>query len=362
MFEARAWGNGSVLSSNKAAWMEKEEDRRKTSGASGWRTCMFIRDFSDKAKAEGRFTNLSDTKRILACMEEDGATQVGGKKVDRMWTEDNLSRYIGIAKRLKDGVLVLLQMWEAYEKRDVLVDGITNLRHVATSATTDEELEYVLTFSRLSKCQTTFCRKYCAARCFRLARIVRARVGAKRIGSVTVLLLSENIWQHNTPKYKNRLAFGKTGKSRVLFLEQRSGLRPKFVWRSPKGRDRRTPANIAKAILVRRGLFLHMKEKFPKLADVLDEYELPMFFTKEYGLTADGKKTPEFKPAEEAPDEENVNECELVMAPTSYESRRLLHAFCRRLSTNSFERTLCCMVEDASKTKVTVCRRSSDRS
>ena len=203
MFDARAWGEGSVLSSNKAAWMEKEEDRRKTSGASAWRTCIFVKEFADKAKAEGRFTNLSDTKRILACLDEGGATQVGGKKVDRMWTEDNLSRY----KRLKDGVLVLLQMWEAYEKRDVLVDGIGNLRHVATSATTDEELEYVITFSRLSKCQTTFCRKYCAARCFRLARIVRARVGAKRIGSVTVLLLSENIWQHNTPKYYKK-SFG----------------------------------------------------------------------------------------------------------------------------------------------------------
>ena len=110
MFDARAWGEGSVLSSNKAAWMEKEEDRRKTSGASGWRTCMFIKDFSDKAKAERRSPNLADSKRVLACMEAEGCTRVAAKSSGKMWTGDNVSRYLTIGKRLSDGPLRLLRI------------------------------------------------------------------------------------------------------------------------------------------------------------------------------------------------------------------------------------------------------------
>ena len=68
---------------------------------------MFIKDFSDKAKAERRFPNLADSKRVLACMEADGCTRVAAKSSEKMWTEDDVSRYLTIGKRLSDGPLRL---------------------------------------------------------------------------------------------------------------------------------------------------------------------------------------------------------------------------------------------------------------
>ena len=75
----------------------------------------------------------------------------------------------------------------------------------------------------------------------------------------------------------------------VLFMRQRAGIR-KTLAASRSKNEPRQPATVAKAILLMRYIFAYLKSSFPKLADVVEEFEGETFWRTFYGLDQHGMK------------------------------------------------------------------------
>ena len=88
---------------------------------------------------EGRHAILATPgKRLLASLRED---KVNGAN----WSEDTLGRYLQVGKRIEPQQLqALFMLWEATEQRNALIDNITVLRAITSTATTDADFAYVV--------------------------------------------------------------------------------------------------------------------------------------------------------------------------------------------------------------------------
>ena len=80
----------------------------------------------------------SPVQRLLASLIED---KVQGAN----WTEDTLSRYVLVGKRIEPPRLQeLFMLWEALEQRNALIDNVTVLRAIGATATTDDDFAYLV--------------------------------------------------------------------------------------------------------------------------------------------------------------------------------------------------------------------------
>ena len=80
----------------------------------------------------------SPVKRLLASLIED---KVQGAN----WTEDTLSRYVLVGKRIEPQRLQdLFMLWEALEQRDALIDNVTILRAITATAIADDDFAYLV--------------------------------------------------------------------------------------------------------------------------------------------------------------------------------------------------------------------------
>ena len=130
-----------------------------------------------------------------------------------------------------------------------------------------------------------------------------------------------------------------------LFLQQRCGLRTQLA--VPRSRnDVRTPANIAKALLIRRNLVIFMKKEFPKLNDVIAPYLDDTYLLDAYGIDTEGQRV---RPAREddAQDDDDSDDMEPDTSRlTSEESRRTLASYLKKLYAGKFEVAFCKMARD----------------
>jgi hypothetical protein len=58
--------------SKKLRGIDVEEAKRKVSGLSGTRRCMFLSEFSDQLVVENRFADKKGGERLIAALQEDG--------------------------------------------------------------------------------------------------------------------------------------------------------------------------------------------------------------------------------------------------------------------------------------------------
>ena len=78
-----------------------------------------------------------------------------------------------------------------------------------------------------------------------------------------------------------------------LFMEQRSGLRLALI--KPKSKsDARDPSNLARAILIRSNIYVHLHNTFPEINDVIAEFMDGSCYTKYYGIDTRGAMIPSF--------------------------------------------------------------------
>ena len=277
VFEFKAWGSGSTLTSNKAKQIDDDENRRQTLGMSSWRLCLFFADYLGELVAEGRAPGeKTDAKRLVKVMTEDGV------KVQR-WTEETLTRYIGLSKRVDvPSIRSLLLLWESRHARAGLVDTITVLRAFVGVTSDDNELLCIL---------------------------------------------------------------------RTAFLEQCAGLRNQ-IKSYTSNNDCRTPANVAKAVLIRHNLYIHLQKVFPKLEGFIKTFEIDAFVGRTYGVQADGHIDDSFVPDPDADgdgsddDDAAGDTAKLKDSLTSYQSRVLLGKLLKQLAKNKLERSLCCMAKE----------------
>ena len=74
-----------------------------------------------------------------------------------------------------------------------------------------------------------------------------------------------------------------------LFVQQRCGLRKSIDVSSR--RHLATPAQIARSILLRRTLWMHLDASFPELKSVIEPYKSSQFLFDKFGIDADGERT-----------------------------------------------------------------------
>ena len=127
-----------------------------------------------------------------------------------------------------------------------------------------------------------------------------------------------------------------------LFLQQRVKRR-KTINTSSKSVC--TPGGIAKALLVRRSLYLYLQDQFPELASVMAPYASYKSVLDKYGVDAHGMR----KANSRVPDEEDSGEEESTEKADdsgqmySIRSKMLLRQFCDSLAGHRHEKTLITM-------------------
>ena len=118
-----------------------------------------------------------------------------------------------------------------------------------------------------------------------------------------------------------------------LFLQQRAGIRKSLTCNT---RTELNGGTITKALLVRRNLFIHLKNVFPKCQDVIEQYASFEFYNMHRGVDLNGERGD--VPVD---DEDGSDADEAPEAPSSVQkSRKLLETFCSNLASNKYERTL----------------------
>ena len=128
---------------------------------------------------------------------------------------------------------------------------------------------------------------------------------------------------------------------RHLFLQQRAGIRKSLTCNT---RTELNGGTITKALLVRRNLFIHLKNVFPKCQDVIEQYASFEFYNMHRGVDLNGERGD--VPVD---DEDGSDADEAPEAPSSVQkSRKLLETFCSNLASNKFERTLAKMGKELS--------------
>ena len=116
-----------------------------------------------------------------------------------------------------------------------------------------------------------------------------------------------------------------------LFLQQRAGIRPFLTTHTKNVLNAGT---VTKALLVRRNIFIHLKNTFPK--DAIEPYAGLGFYSTYKGVDINGVRT-----STDMGDEEGSDTDETPEAPSSVQqSRKLLMTLCQNLATNRFEKTL----------------------
>ena len=138
-FEFRYNGTGSRSLTATLKLCENEDNLRSVLGLSGRRKVCVYADLVQMMLDEGRFTDGADVgDRLLKVLNEDGVSP--GKL-----NADTMKRYIHLGRRCgNDIVKNCLEKWEALNRRDSLVDGITVLRGVCSSTENDVELGTIL--------------------------------------------------------------------------------------------------------------------------------------------------------------------------------------------------------------------------
>ena len=138
-FEFRHHGSGSRSLTATLKLAENEDKKRSVIGLSGWRKVCLYFDLTQMMLDEGRFIDGADQgDRLIKLLTEDG---VSPGKINA----DTMKRYIQLGRRCgNDIVKNSLQKWEALNKRDSLVDGITVLRGVCSATENDVELGTIL--------------------------------------------------------------------------------------------------------------------------------------------------------------------------------------------------------------------------
>ena len=138
-FEFRYNGTGSRSLTATLKLCENEDNLRSVLGLSGRRKVCVYSDLVQMMLDEGRFTDGADVgDRLIKVLNEDGVSP--GKL-----NADTMKRYIHLGRRCgNDIVKSCLEKWEALNRRDSLVDGITVLRGVCSSTENDVELGTIL--------------------------------------------------------------------------------------------------------------------------------------------------------------------------------------------------------------------------
>ena len=138
-FEFRYNGTGSRSLTATLKLSENEDKLRSVLGLSGRRKVCVYSDLVQMMLDEGRFTDGADVgDRLIKVLNEDGVSP--GKL-----NADTMKRYIYLGRRCgNDIVKSCLEKWEALNRRDSLVDGITVLRGVCSSTENDVELGTIL--------------------------------------------------------------------------------------------------------------------------------------------------------------------------------------------------------------------------
>lgn len=119
----------------------------------------------------------------------------------------------------------------------------------------------------------------------------------------------------------------------VLMLQQRCGLRCDL--KIPKSRNElRTPANIAKGILIRRRLFTHLEHTFTQFRELITAFSGDEGYTDLFGIDKNGMKV------HEAVEDAEDDDCKEPPPGdvSSYASRQVLLTFLKGLVKNAYEK------------------------
>ena len=94
-------------------------------------------------------------------------------------------------------------------------------------------------------------------------------------------------------------------------------------------KDKRSPASVFKAYILRARAFVHLRMCFPMFADVVDQYSTVAFFLNEYGVDEHGNGTDGHcvvPDDDEDQDGDSDDNAEDEAGITTYKSRRMLIA------------------------------------
>ena len=121
-----------------------------------------------------------------------------------------------------------------------------------------------------------------------------------------------------------------------LFLQQRAGMRPSL---NSNVKNELCASNVVKALLVRRNLFIHLMNTFPKCADAIEPYAGFGFYNDYKGVDSNGVRA---NGDVDDDDDGDVDDDDATSeVPSSVQqSRKLLIKFCDSLAKNRYERTL----------------------
>ena len=142
-----------------------------------------------------------------------------------------------------------------------------------------------------------------------------------------------------------RLVFGATDSDaelayilHVLMLQQRCGIRCDL--KIPKSRNElRTPANIAKGILIRQRIFTHLEHTFTQFRELIIGFSGDECYKDLFGIDEHGMKV------QEAVEDAEDDDCKEPSPGdiSSYASRQVLLTFLKGLVKNVYEKTICGM-------------------
>ena len=125
----------------------------------------------------------------------------------------------------------------------------------------------------------------------------------------------------------------------ALFMEQRSGIRSTLIKTKSK-HDVRDPGMVARTMLIRSSLYLHLHNTFPKIQDIIVPFMNGSCYAEYCGVDAMGKRI-------SATTEDVETDDETEPAPfTSQRSRVSLAKLASMLMKCRFEVTLCKMAND----------------
>ena len=118
-----------------------------------------------------------------------------------------------------------------------------------------------------------------------------------------------------------------------LFLQQQAGMRTNLT---SNYKNEMCAANVSKALLVKRNLFVHLKSTFPKCCDAIDNFDSLEYYACFKGVDVNGARAKSDADYEEDDDDDADDD-----GPSSVQqSRKLLIKFCESLAKNRYERTL----------------------
>ena len=122
----------------------------------------------------------------------------------------------------------------------------------------------------------------------------------------------------------------------TLFMEQRAALR------KITSTDKQRFGTVAKGILLRRSVIVHLAASLPEWRSLIEELTGPAMYRRNYQLEPDGTRTGDIDnhndgdKTDDEPDQESASEEEA----STYKSRPLLVKFLKGLVSNKWERSL----------------------